>query len=65
MLKDLENGRKTEIDAILGYVLQVAEQTGKEQRINSIPLYNDKRERNDRRGEGSGVTFYQVLWRRW
>ena len=36
MLKDIENGRKTEIDAILGYVLQVAEQTGKEQRLTQF-----------------------------
>ena len=27
MLKDLENGRQTEIDAILGYVLHEAQQT--------------------------------------
>ena len=36
MLKDIENGRKTEIDAILGYVLQVAEQTGKDQRLTQF-----------------------------
>ena len=36
MLKDLENGRLTEIDAILGYVLKVAEQTGKDQHITQF-----------------------------
>lgn len=36
MLKDLENGRKTEIDAILGYVLHVAEQTDKDKRLTEF-----------------------------
>lgn len=36
MLKDLENRRKTEIDAILGYVLQVAEQKGDDPRLSQF-----------------------------
>lgn len=36
MLKDLENGRLTEIDAILGYVLKKAEQKGKNQHITQF-----------------------------
>lgn len=36
MLKDLENRRLTEIDAILGYVLRVAKQTGKDQHLTQF-----------------------------
>lgn len=39
MLKDIDNGRKTEIDAILGYVLHVADQKGEDPRLTQF-LYS-------------------------
>ena len=49
MLKDLENGRQTEIDAILGYVLHEAQQTRARLPDDTISLYDDKRKRKTER----------------
>lgn len=49
MLKDLENGRQTEIDAILGYVLGEAKKTKQDQRLTQF-LYTMIKGKENQRG---------------